>query len=89
LITGGGRRAIELGEAADRVWQSNVNYYDQSHANALQHFVDSSLNRSTPRYDGIEGLKDLTATLAALKSAIDGQPIALSDVADEWTAFSS
>jgi predicted dehydrogenase len=87
LITARGRTAIELDEAADRVWQSNVNYYDQSHANALQHFVDSSLDRSVPRYDGREGLKDLTATLAALKSAIDGRPIALADVADEWTAY--
>ena len=34
-----------------------------------------------------DGLADLTATLATIKSAIDGTPIALADVPEDWTAY--
>ena len=33
------------------------------------------------------GLADLRATLATIKSAIDGTPVALSDVPEDWTAY--
>jgi hypothetical protein len=45
------------------------------------------LDNMPARYTPEDGLADLTATLATIKSAIDGTPVALADVPEDWTAY--
>jgi len=87
LVTNGVSRSFDPKEGADRSWQSNVAYYDRAHQNTLAHFVDSVLDGTAPRYDGEDGTRDIAATLATIKSAIEGQAVSLTDVPDDWTAF--
>ena len=77
--------AIEGNE--DRVWVSNNCYYDCAHAAALKDWVAAILQDSPLRYDGSEGVKDLAATIATIKSAYDDAPVLLADVPSEWTAY--
>ena len=87
LIAGGTTRAFDPNDSEDRAWLSNVNYYDRAHANALQHFVDSISNGTPPRYGGEDGAADIGATLASIKSAIDGTPVRVADLPLDWTAY--
>ncbi len=87
LIAGGTTRTFDPEDGEDRAWLSNVNYYDRAHANALQHFVDSISSGTPPRYDGKDGAADIIATLASIKSAIEGAPVRVADLPLDWTAY--
>ncbi len=71
----------------DRAWVSNNCYYDCAHAAALEDWVTAILQDSPLRYDGSEGVKDLAATIATIKSADDDAPVVLADVPSGWTAY--
>jgi predicted dehydrogenase len=86
-IAGGKIQSFDPDDGEDRAWLSNVNYYDRAHANALQHFTDSVLGSTTPRYDGEDGAADIATTLASIKSAIDGAPVRVADLPPGWTAY--
>ena len=87
LVKDGTSRSFDPQDGADRSWLSNVAYYDRAHRNALAHFVDSVLDGTPPRYDGKAGALDIAATLATIKSAMEGRAISPADVRDGWTAF--
>ena len=87
LVRKGLSRAFDPREGTDRSWLSNVAYYDRAHRNALAHFVDSVLDGTHPRYDGEDGMRDIAATLATIRSAIEGRAVSPADVPDDWTAF--
>ena len=87
LVKNGTSRAFDPEDGADRSWVSNVAYYDRAHQNALAHFVDSVLDGTLPRYDGEAGTLDIAATLATIKSAVEGRAVSPAAVPDGWTAF--
>ena len=87
LVKNGVSHALDPDDGADRSWVSNVAYYDRAHQNALAHFVDSVLDGTPVRYDGREGTRDMAATLATIKSAVEGRAVSPTDVPDDWTAF--
>lgn len=87
LYRDGKTRDMDPAEGLDRSWVSNNSYYDRAHASALRHFADAVMDGTPLRYDGDDGLADLTATLATIKSAVEGRSVALADVEDDWTAY--
>lgn len=87
LYANGTETHFDPQEGDDRSWTSNNSYYDRAHGNALRNFACTVLDGMPPRYTPEDGLADLTATLATIKSAIDGTPIALADVPEDWTAY--
>jgi len=87
LFANGKETYFDPEEGQDRSWASNNSYYDRAHGNALRNFACTVLDGMPPRYKPEDGLADLTATLATIKSAVDGTPIALADVPDDWTAY--
>ena len=87
LITDGKIATFDPDDGKDRAWHSNVNYYDRAHANALQHFTDSVLSRTPPRYGGEDGAADISATLASIKSAMEGRPVRVAELPADWTAY--
>ena len=87
LIAGARAETFDPDDGEDRSWLSNVNYYDRAHANALQHFTDSVLNSTAPRYNGEDGAADIATTLASIKSAMDGRPVRVADLPPDWTAY--
>ncbi|NQU97663.1 MAG: Gfo/Idh/MocA family oxidoreductase [Chloroflexi bacterium] len=87
LARDGVSRSFDPKDGVDRSWVSNVAYYDRAHRNALEHFVDSVLDGTPPRYDGTDGAADMAATLATIMSATEGRAVPPGDVPDDWTAF--
>ena len=87
LIASGTARTFDPNDGEDRAWLSNDNHYDRAHANALQHFVDSIGSGTPPRYDGNDDAADIGATLASIKSAIEGSPVRVADLSMDWTAY--
>ncbi|MCH7642731.1 MAG: Gfo/Idh/MocA family oxidoreductase [Chloroflexi bacterium] len=87
LYADGTERTFDPGEGSDRSWASNNSYYDRAHGNALRNFAYTVLDGMRARYAPEDGVADLAATLATIKSAMDGRPVALADVPDEWTAY--
>lgn len=79
-------RMFGLDEGPDRVWVSEVNYYDRAHTNEMEHFITCVLQDSDPRYGGEDGRKDLQATLATIMSAVEDRPVHLSSLPNEWKA---
>lgn len=87
-VTSNGKvREFDPNDGKDRSWVSNVNYYDRAHANALSHFAESVLDGSELRYRGEDGKREVATTLAAIKSAIDGQSMTVNEVPGDWTAY--
>ncbi len=87
LIANGTEKYFDPEEGDDRSWASNNSYYDRAHGNTLRHFADTVLDGTPSLYTPEDGIADLTATLATIKSAVDGRPIALADVPEDWTAY--
>lgn len=83
----GTSKVIDPGNADDRVWLSNNNYYDDSHQAAIEHWVDSVVAGESVRYSGEDGRTELAATLATIKSAEERRSIAPNDVPEDWTAY--
>jgi len=87
LHTKGKTTNFRIDEGPDRVWVSEVNYYDQAHTNELNHFIQCLLEDREPRYTGENGKKDIQYTLAAIKSAIEGNPVNPDSVPEDWAAY--
>ncbi|MEM3046157.1 MAG: Gfo/Idh/MocA family oxidoreductase, partial [Candidatus Bathyarchaeia archaeon] len=80
--------ALRIDEGPDRVWVSEVNYYDRAHRNEIEHFITCVLEDREPRYTGEDGRKEIQATLAAIMSAMEDKPIRLASIPREWSAYS-
>lgn len=74
-------------EGGDRVWDSEINYYNQAHANQVTHFIDCIISGRKPRYGGVDGTMEVKETLAVIKSAMEGRPIKVSQVEEDFTAY--
>ncbi len=80
-------QVVDEADPSDRVWLSNNNYYDASHQDALEHWIDSILAGTPVRYSGEDGRLELAATLATIMSAEEKRTVAPVDVPAEWTAY--
>jgi hypothetical protein len=74
-------------EGGDRVWDSEISYYDRAHANQVTHFVDCITSGKMPRYGGLDGTREVKETLAVIRSAMEGRPVRVNDIEDEFTAY--
>ena len=87
LFRDGKETDYAIDEGPDRSWISNNSYYDRAHTNTLEHFAGAILDGSDLLYDGRDGMRDLSATLATIKSAIEEVPVSVADVDDRWRAY--
>ena len=87
LHTKGKTTQFRINESPDRVWVSEVNYYDQAHTNELNHFIQCLLEDKEPRYTGENGKRDIQYTLAAIKSAMENRPVDPDSIQENWTAY--
>jgi predicted dehydrogenase len=74
-------------EGGDRIWDSGISYYDQAHINEVTHFIECILKREKPRYGGEEATREIGLTLSAIKSAIDGSPVQVDRLGDDFKAY--
>lgn len=74
-------------EGGDDIWDSEINYYSQGHINQIHHLIDYILEQKDPRYNGESGTHAVCCTLAAIRSAVEGRPISLSEIEDDYTAY--
>jgi len=79
--------ALTFDEGGDRIWQSEVSYYDQAHVNEVTQFIDCILHGSEPRYGGKDGIREVAATLAAIRSAAEGRSVRVDEISDDFTAY--
>ena len=86
LLQDGDMISYDIDETPDRAWQSNNNYYDQAHQNTLSEFAAACIEKRAPAYSAADGLHDLTATLAVIRSASEGRAITLAQMQDDWRA---
>jgi predicted dehydrogenase len=70
-------------EGGDEIWQSDVSYYGRAHLNQIRAFVDALVHGHAPRYAGLDGLRDVQTTMAAICSAKEGVAVKVDDVSDE------
>lgn len=80
-------KTFRFDEGGDRVWDSEISYYDQAHINQVTHFIDCVLNKKKTRYGGEDGTREVKATLAAIKSVIEDRPVRVDEIADDYTAY--
>lgn len=74
-------------EGGDDIWESDISYYSQGHANQIHHLIGSILGDTPPRYDGSDGVRAVRYTLAAIRSAESGRPVRVDEIEPEYTAF--
>jgi predicted dehydrogenase len=74
-------RCFRFDEGGDDIWQSDISYYSQGHINQIHHFVDCVLHDKPPRYRGEDGVHAVQCTLAAIRSAKEGRPVRLDEIA--------
>ena len=74
-------------EEADDIWQSGISYYSQGHIHQVHHFIDAVVRDEEPRYTGEDGVRAVQCTLAAVRSAREGIPVQVDEIADEYSAF--
>ena len=59
--------AFRFDEGGDDIWDSDISYYSQGHANQIHHLIDSIPADSPPRYDGSDGVRAVRCTLAGAR----------------------
>ena len=69
-------------EGGDEIWQSEVSYYSGAHLNQIREFVDALVRGQAPRYAGLDGLRDVQTTMAAICSAKEGIAVKVDEVSD-------
>ena len=79
----GPTETMRFDEGGDAIWQSEVSYYGQAHANQIREFVAALLAGTHPRYGGQDGLRHVRTTMAAIRSAKEGVPIKVDEMTDE------
>jgi predicted dehydrogenase len=73
-------------EGGDAVWDSDICYYTQGHANQIHHLIGSILTDTEPRYTGEHGVHAVRCTLAAIRSANEGRPVRIDEIGEDATA---
>jgi predicted dehydrogenase len=79
----GGSQTFRFDEGGDDIWQSEVSYYSRAHINQINEFVAALISGHAPRYTGIDGLRDIKTTMAAICSAKEGVPVQVSEITDQ------
>lgn len=74
-------------EGRDDMWDSDISYYGRGHINQVHHLINSIIEDKDPEYSGEEGIHAVRCTLAAIRSADEGRPIALTEIEDTYTAY--
>ena len=75
--------SFRFDEGGDEIWQSEVSYYSRAHRNQIHEFVDALTGGRAPRYLGVDGLRDVRTTMAAICSAKEGLPVKVGEVSDQ------
>lgn len=70
-------------EGGDDIWQSEVSYYSRAHANQIHDFIEALKSGRKPRYTGVDGLRDIKTTMAAICSAKEGVTVKVDEVTDQ------
>jgi predicted dehydrogenase len=83
---GKGPLSFRFEEGGDAVWDSEICYYTQGHVNQIHHLIDSILDDTEPRYGGEHGVHAVRCTLAAIRSAAEGRPVRIDEIAHDNTA---
>ncbi|MFA6110442.1 MAG: Gfo/Idh/MocA family oxidoreductase, partial [Candidatus Latescibacterota bacterium] len=73
-------------EGGDDVWESEISYYSQGHANQVRHLLDCILEGREPRYGGEDGVRAVRCTLAAIRSAREARPVRVDEIDPDYTA---
>jgi predicted dehydrogenase len=79
----GETEAFRFDEGGDEIWQSEVSYYSRAHLNQINEFIAALRSGVAPRYTGVDGVRDIKNTMAAICSAKEGTPVLVDDVTDE------
>jgi predicted dehydrogenase len=79
-------RCFRFDEGGDDVWDSEICYYSCGHVGQVRHFVDSALKGTQPRYTGLDGVRAVRCTLAAILSAEQNRPVRIDEVPPELFA---
>src|SRR5262249_46353521 len=79
----GGSQTFRFDEGGDDIWQSEVSYYSRAHINQIKEFVTALILGQAPRYTGVDGLRDIKTTMAAICSAKEGVPVQVSEINDQ------
>ena len=84
-----GKEAVcfRFDEGGDDVWQSDICYYSQGHINHVHHLIDCVLADAEPRYSGEDGVHAVQCTLATVRSAREGRPVRIDEIAPDYTAY--
>jgi predicted dehydrogenase len=80
---GGSSQTFRFDEGGDDIWQSEVSYYSRAHLNQINEFVAALIAGKAPRYTGVDGLRDIKTTMAAICSAKEGVPVRVSEIDDQ------
>ena len=80
-------RCFRFDEGGDDVWESEISYYGQGHMNQVHHFVDSIIAGTDTRFAGEAGIHAVQCTLAVIRSAREGRPVAIREVDSGYRAY--
>jgi predicted dehydrogenase len=80
--------AFRFDEGGDEIWDSDICYYSQGHIHQVHHLLDSIVQDTPPRYDGTDGVRAVSCTLAVIRSAQEGRPVRIDEIEPRYTAFS-
>ncbi|NLF03175.1 MAG: Gfo/Idh/MocA family oxidoreductase [Anaerolineales bacterium] len=78
---------MRFDEGGDDVWQSDISYYSQGHINQVHHLIECVLQDAEPRYTGEDGVHAVRCTLATIRSAREGRPVAVDEIGPDYTAY--
>ena len=79
--------SFRFDEGGDTIWDSAISYYSQGHIHQVHHLLDSIINNTTPRYNGIDGVRAVQCTLAVIRSAQENRPVAITEITPQYTAY--
>ncbi len=74
-------------EGGDHVWASEISYYGQGHINQVHHLIEAIRHNRLVRYSGADGVRAVRCTLATIRSAQEGRPVRVAEVAEAFTAY--
>lgn len=79
---GGSTVSYCFDEGGDAIWQSDICYYNQAHANLINELTESLIKEKPSPYPCERAVHDLRTSVAAICSAKEGVPVKVSEADD-------